>query len=144
MDTAGKSSRINDTIYQIIPDNQPPAKPGQHYMLCTVSCIKQSSFCQVALEHNLIRFFIAFLLYSNIVSKICEIKMAPKSFHGKKKNNKKTRQNMTDSCFIVLLYYAVWLVGGIIRCLLGLKIMSFSYLTVPLVSCGWGCSSQTN
>lgn len=66
--------------------------------------------------------------------------MAPKSFHGKKQNNKKTWQNMTDSCFIVLLYYAVWLVGG----LLGLKIMSFSYLTVPLVSCGWGCSSQTN
>ena len=51
---------------------------------------------------------------------------------------------MTDSYFIVLLFHSVWLACGIIQCLLGHKLMSFSYLTVPLVSGGWGCSSQTN
>lgn len=35
LDTAGKSSRINDAIYQIIPDDQPPAKPGQHHRTFT-------------------------------------------------------------------------------------------------------------
>lgn len=41
-------------------------------------------------------------------------------------NNKMMSQNMTDSYFIVFLYHAVWLVCGIIKCLLGHKIMSFS------------------
>lgn len=37
LDTAGKSRRINDTIYQIIPGDQPPTKPGQHHMHTSVA-----------------------------------------------------------------------------------------------------------
>lgn len=38
----------------------------------------------------------------------------------------------------------VWCLSIIMKCLLGHEIMSFWYLTVPLVSGGWWCSSQTN
>lgn len=48
----GKSSRINDAIHQIMPDDQPPTKPGQHHRTCTHSKpFQKIKYCTLSLEN---------------------------------------------------------------------------------------------
>lgn len=67
-----------------------------------------------------------------------------KLFFGEADGYIKMMEIITGWYFIVQLYHAGKLVCCMIKCLLGQNIMSSSYLTVPLVSGGWGCSSQIN